>query len=201
MIVDRAISDWSQPCHSRRSRDAFHVLFCARMQTGSPHVHNLLLVCQLAHEMRTIPGTPKDMETATSLHVRSRQQYFVVACKSRAVRGLGSRARGVVRSFFVSEHRCLSCHALAVERHPLFIKVQFVGHASRNDVRVFIAAIGAFLSEVERSCAVLLRMLLFDCDVCEFVTSKETFHGWTGVMPTATTRGMGPCICHDLSVG
>ena len=44
--------------------------------------------------------------------------------------------------------------------------VQFVGHASRNHVRVFIAAIGAFLSEVERPCAVLLRMLLFDCDVC-----------------------------------
>ena len=31
---------------------------------------------------------------------------------------------------------------------------------------VLIAAIGAFLTEVERSCAVLLRMLLFDCDVC-----------------------------------
>ena len=31
---------------------------------------------------------------------------------------------------------------------------------------VFIAATGAFLTEVERSCAVLLRMLLFDCDVC-----------------------------------
>ena len=30
---------------------------------------------------------------------------------------------------------------------------------------VFIAAIGAFLTEVERSCAVLLRMLLFDRDV------------------------------------
>ena len=30
---------------------------------------------------------------------------------------------------------------------------------------VFIAATGAFLAEVERSCAVLLRMFLFDCDV------------------------------------
>ena len=72
----------------------------------------------------------------------------------------------LLRSFFVFEHRCLSCYALAIERHPLFKNVQFVGHASRNDVRVFIAAIGAFLSEVERWCAVLLRMFLFDCDVC-----------------------------------
>ena len=93
----------------RGGRDAFHVLFCARMQTGSPHVHNLLLVCQLTHEMRTLPGTPKDKETAKSFHVRSRQQYFMVACKRRAVRGLGSRARGVVRSFFVFEHGCLRC--------------------------------------------------------------------------------------------
>ena len=30
---------------------------------------------------------------------------------------------------------------------------------------VFVAATGAFLAEVERSCAVLLRMFLFDCDV------------------------------------
>ena len=82
------------------------------------------------------------------------------------MRGLGSRARDVVRSFFVFEHRCLRCYALAIERHPLCKNVHFVGHASRNDVRVFIAAIGAFLTEVERSCAVLLRMLLFDCDVC-----------------------------------
>ena len=36
---------------------------------------------------------------------------------------------------------------------------------------VFIAATGAFLAEVERSCAVLLRMLLFDCDVCVCVSS------------------------------
>ena len=82
------------------------------------------------------------------------------------MRGLGSRARGVVRSFFVFEHRCLRCYALAIERDPLCKNVHFVGHASRNDVRVFIAAIGAFLTEVERSCAVLLRMLLFDRDVC-----------------------------------
>ena len=142
------------------------MLFCVRMQTGSSHVHNLRLGCQLTHEMRTLPGTPKDMETAKSLHVRSRQQNVMVACKWRAVRGLGSRARGAVRSFFVFEHLCLRCYALAIERHPLSKNVQFVGHASRNDVRVFIAATGAFLTEVERSCAVLLRMLLFDRDVC-----------------------------------
>ena len=45
--------------------------------------------CQFAHEMRTLPGTPKDMCTVKSLHIHSRQQYFMVASKRRTVRGLG----------------------------------------------------------------------------------------------------------------
>ena len=57
----------------------------------------------------------KDMCAAKSRHMRSRQQYFVVACKRRTVRGLGSRARGAVRSFSVFEHRRLRWYVLAVE--------------------------------------------------------------------------------------
>ena len=87
--VDGAITTGHNRVIRGRCRDAFHVLFCARMQAGSPNVLNLILECQFAHEMRTLSGTPKDMCTAKSLHTRSRQQYFMVACKRRAVRGLG----------------------------------------------------------------------------------------------------------------
>ena len=58
----------------------------ARMQAGSPNVLHLLFGCQFAHEMRTLPGTPKDMCTGKSRHMRSRQQYFMVVCKRRTVR-------------------------------------------------------------------------------------------------------------------
>ena len=61
---------------------------------------------------------------------------------------------------------------------------------------VFIATIGSYRGRkgVRRaaSCA------LFDCDVCKFVTSRDTFRGCTGVMPIAKTRGMRSCIFHDL---
>ena len=152
--------------------------------------------CQFAHEMRTLPGTPKDMCTVKSLHVHSRQQYFMVASKRRTVRGLGSRARGAVRSFSVFEHRRLRCFALAVERHPLFINVQFLGQPAEMTCGVFIAATGSYRGRkvVRRaaSCALL------DRDVCKFVTSRDTFRGCTGVMSIAKTRGMRSCICHAL---
>ena len=74
-----------------------------------------ILVCHFAHEMRTLSFTQKDMCAAKSRHMRSRQQYFMVACKRRTVRGLGSRARGAVRSFSVFEHRRLRWYVLAVE--------------------------------------------------------------------------------------
>ena len=44
------------------------------------------------------------------------------------MRGLGSRARGAVRSFSVFEHRRLRWYVLAVEWYPLFMHVQFLGH-------------------------------------------------------------------------
>ena len=60
-------------------------------------------VCQFAHELRTLSSMPNDMSAAKSRHMRSSQQYFMVACKRRTVRGRGSRARGAVRSFSVFE--------------------------------------------------------------------------------------------------
>ena len=72
LIVDRAITTG----HNRVIR-------------GGAMFLNLIFACQFAHEMRTLPGTPKDMCTAKSLHTRSRQQYFMVASKRRTVRGLG----------------------------------------------------------------------------------------------------------------
>ena len=89
LIVDRAITTGHDRMIRERCRDAFHVLFCARMQTCSPHFFNLILACQFAHEMRKLSGTPKDLCAAKSLHIRSRQQYFMAASKRRAVRGLG----------------------------------------------------------------------------------------------------------------
>ena len=61
---------------------------------------------------------------------------------------------------------------------------------------VFIDAIGSYRGrKVMRRAA---SCAPFDCDVCKFVTSRDTFHGCTGVMPIAKTRGMRSCICHDL---
>ena len=85
------------------------------MQADDTNVLNLILVCHFAHEMRTLSFTQKDMCAAKSRHMRSRQQYFMVACKRRTVCGLGSRARGAVRSFSVFEHRRLRWYVLAVE--------------------------------------------------------------------------------------
>ena len=91
LIVDLCYIDWSQPCHSRRCRDAFHVLFSARMQTQAAHMSTISfwgVSLRTRCERRQV--RQRTWKTAKSLHVRSRQQYFMVACKRRAVRGLGS---------------------------------------------------------------------------------------------------------------
>ena len=61
---------------------------------------------------------------------------------------------------------------------------------------VCIAATGSYRGrKVVRRAA---SCVLFDCDVYKFVTSRDTFQVCTGVMPTAKTRGMRSCTCHDL---
>ena len=52
------------------------------------------LECQFAHEKRTLSDTPKDMCTGKSRHMRFRQQYFMVVCKRRTLRGLRPFAVG-----------------------------------------------------------------------------------------------------------
>ena len=50
--------------------------------------------CHFAHEKRTLQGTPKDMCTGKSRHMRSRQQYFMVVCKRHTVHKLRPSAVG-----------------------------------------------------------------------------------------------------------
>ena len=107
LIVDRAITTGHNRMIRVRCRDAFHVLFCARLQTCSPHFFNLLFgvsICARdANVVRYTKGhvyrkvTPHTLQT-TILHGCFQEAYSV---------------DWVGRSFFVFEHRCLRCFARA----------------------------------------------------------------------------------------
>ena len=162
------------------------------MQADDTNVLNLILVCHFAHEMRTLSDTPKDMCTGKSRHMRSRQQYFMVACKRRTVRGLGSEPQVLCALF-----PCLNI-AVSVGTCWRLNDIHCSCMCSSWDMTcgVVFVAIGSYRGRkvVRRaaSCA------LFDRDVCKFETSRDTFRGFTGVMSIAKTRGMRSCICHDL---
>ena len=164
--------DWSQPYDSWRCRvpqSHFCVSICARDA-------NVVRYAKGHVYSKITPHTPQ----TTILHGCFQEAYV----------------DWVGRSFFVFEHRCLRWFALAVERHPLFINVQFLGQPAEMTCGVFIAAIGSYRGRkvVRRSAS----CVLFDCDVFKFVTSRDAFQVCTGVTTIAKTRGMRSCICHDL---
>ena len=144
------------------------------MQTGSPHFFNLILACQFAHEMRTLSDTPKDMCTGKSRHMRSRQQYFMVASKRRTVRGLGPFAVGVHESayhrIFVGD-TCQLCPSYGCWHHVRGL-VSSIGHFGGSlGRRQFGCGPPSFLRMWKR-----WELLFLGCKL--ILATSVSRHGW-----------------------
>ena len=133
LIVDRAITTGHNRVIRERCRDAFHVLFCARMQTCSPHFFNLILACQFAHEMRTLSRYAKG-HVCSKITPHALQTTILHGCLQEA---------------------CSAWTGLNALSSCLNIAVSVVSRA-----RAGSSSSRLVLTEVERSCAVLLRVFV-----------------------------------------
>ena len=131
LIVDRAITTGHNRMIRVRCRDAFHVLFCARMQTCSPHFFNLLFgvsICARdANVVRYAKGHVYRKVTPHTLQTTILHGCFQEACS--AWTGLNAPSM------------CLNIAVSVVSR-----------------VRAGSSSSRLVLTEVEMSCAVLLRV-------------------------------------------